>query len=222
MSGAQRKLTRPAIYVISIMCLAAAAFAVMRAATFKPSRIAALPYATPPSSAAYKVGDRLAQPAPVANGPRQIKWDDLYPKNWDPYASIKGMDFSRMSDNDPRAVAALERVREALDKAPVIEALNGVTVRIPGFLIPMDVDKDEVRSFLLVPYFGACIHTPPPPANQIIDVKPDNPVKGARMMDAIWITGKLTTVRSDSPFGSVGYRLVAQRVEPYVIQKPAP
>lgn len=165
---------------------------------------------------AYKDGDRLAQPAPAATGPRQIKWDDLMPKNWDPYASIKGMDFSRMKDGDPRAMAAMDRVREALKDAPPVYDLDGVNVRIPGFLIPMDVDKDEVRSFLLVPYFGACIHTPPPPSNQIIDVAPITPVKGMRMMSAVWVTGKLQTVRTDSPFGAVGYRITAQQVEPYV------
>jgi uncharacterized protein len=168
-------------------------------------------------SSNYKVGDKLTPAAPVlVNGIRQLKWDDLIPKNWDPYAAYKGLDLSKMRDGDPRTREAMDKVRESWNNAPVVNDLNGSTVRIPGFMIPMDTNKDEVLAFLLVPYFGACIHTPPPPANQIIDVKATPPVRGSRMMDTVWVTGKLSTVRSDSPFGTVGYRLAAQHVEPYV------
>ncbi len=49
--------------------------------------------------------------------------------------------------------------------------LNGSKVKIPGFVIPLEGDDKAVTEFLLVPYFGACIHVPPPPPNQIIYVK---------------------------------------------------
>jgi hypothetical protein len=73
-----------------------------------------------------------------------------------------------------------------------------------------------MREFLLVPYLGACIHTPPPPANQIIHVKPLQPSKGLHMMDAVWVSGRLKTPRSDTSMGISGYSMDAVRVEPYV------
>ena len=53
----------------------------------------------------------------------------------------------------------------------IVEELNGQRVRIPGYLLPLEVSATKVTEFLLVPYIGACIHVPPPPPNQIIYVK---------------------------------------------------
>jgi hypothetical protein len=73
-----------------------------------------------------------------------------------------------------------------------------------------------MKEFLLVPYFGACIHSPPPPANQIIHVLPKSPAKGLRSMDTVWITGRVTTQRTDSFMGAASYRIEATEVSPYV------
>ena len=66
-------------------------------------------------------------------------------------------------------------------------ALVGQLVRIPGVVVPLEDSKDGLKEFLLVPYFGACVHSPPPPANQIVHVLPKSPAKGLRSMDAVWI-----------------------------------
>ena len=97
--------------------------------------------------------------------------------------------------------------------------MDGASVRIPGYLVPLEENKAGLKEFLLVPYFGACIHTPPPPANQIIHVKTDKPAKGFRSMDTVWISGTLKTLRSDSYMGASGYRMDAVVVEPYVEPK---
>jgi hypothetical protein len=47
--------------------------------------------------------------------------------------------------------------------------INGVA-RVPGYMIPLEDNLEEVTEFLLVPYPGACIHVPPPPPNQIVHV----------------------------------------------------
>jgi uncharacterized protein len=53
----------------------------------------------------------------------------------------------------------------------VNKSLEGATVRLPGFIVPLEGVKDgSVSEFLLVPYFGSCIHVPPPPPNQIVYV----------------------------------------------------
>jgi hypothetical protein len=65
-----------------------------------------------------------------------------------------------------------------------------------------------------VPYFGACIHTPPPPANQIVHVTLKKPWS-LRAMDAVWVSGPLAVRRGSSDMGASGYALAAETVEPY-------
>jgi hypothetical protein len=106
-------------------------------------------------------------------------------------------------------------MREAWDKAPSNPAMEGATIRIPGYLVPLEDTKAGMKEFLLVPYFGACIHSPPPPANQIIHVLPKTPAQGLRSMDAVWVSGTMKLVRSDTSMGTSGYRMEAVLVEPY-------
>jgi hypothetical protein len=102
-------------------------------------------------------------------------------------------------------------------------ALNGKVVRIPGYLLPLEYQGKLVSEFLLVPWVGACIHTPPPPPNQIVHVKPEKPFETNGMFAAVWVTGTLTTASSKRALfmldGSsdidIGYSLRASVVEPY-------
>ncbi|TXH49289.1 MAG: DUF3299 domain-containing protein [Burkholderiaceae bacterium] len=165
----------------------------------------------------YKLGERLpgtTQPARPA-GFREINWDHLIPDGWNPADAFRGLDLARLQDGDPRADAALAKLREAWDKAPVEASLNGVRVRIPGFVVPLERDRDQISEFLLVPYFGACIHTPPPPQNQVIHVFSSKPLKNMRAMDTVWIHGTLETVSSDTDMARAGYRVRAELVTPY-------
>ncbi len=165
----------------------------------------------------YKVGDRLkSHVAKTATGYRQITWDDLMPKDWDPLKEFKKMDFSKLQDSDPRAQEALVKLREAWDNAPIEPSIDGAVVRIPGFIVPLEVAEHQITEFLLVPFFGACIHVPPPPANQIIHVFPAKPLKkGLQSMDTVWISGKLEAIVSNSDMGMASYRMNADIVEPY-------
>ena len=143
-----------------------------------------------------------------------IKWEQLVPKDWDPSQQFKGMDFSKLQDGDPKATEMLASLKNAWDAAPAEPSLQGKKIRMPGFLLPLDT-SESLKTFLLVPYFGACIHSPPPPANQIVQVVLDKPVKGYRTMDAVWVNGTMEIFRSDSPWGAVGYRLKGVKVEAY-------
>ncbi|KNZ31997.1 MAG: hypothetical protein AD742_14600 [Methylibium sp. NZG] len=168
----------------------------------------------PADSKANRAG-KDAKPAPDASF-REITWDELVPKDWDPMKDFKGMSLGGLSDADPRAAALLKRMREAWDNAPGNNAIDGQAVRLPGYLVPLEDGKEGMSEFLLVPYFGACIHTPPPPSNQIVHVKPQQPPKGFRSMDTVWISGTLKLLRSDTMMGTSSYRMEAVRVETYV------
>ena len=101
--------------------------------------------------------------------------------------------------------------------------LNGQNVRLPGYLLPLEFSGKQVSEFLLVPWVGACIHTPPPPPNQIVHVKPEKPVEIGGMFAPVWVTGQMTTgaikkslsLVDGSADIDVGYSLRAIRVEPY-------
>jgi hypothetical protein len=105
----------------------------------------------------------------------------------------------------------------------VNQTLNGKVVRIPGYLLPLEYSGKLVSEFLLVPWVGACIHTPPPPPNQIVHVRPEKPFETNGMFAAVWVTGTLATTSTKKSLfmldGSsdidVGYSLRASLVEPY-------
>jgi uncharacterized protein len=180
--------------------------------------LAAVPAAAQGQAGVPLMKPALPAPAPARaapGAPRTITWDVLVPPGWDPFKEFKDLNFQAMDDGDPRAIALLRKMREVWDAAPVNPAMVGQNVRIPGFIVPLEDSKDGLKEFLLVPYFGACIHSPPPPANQIVHVLPRTPAKGLRSMDAVWITGTLATVRTDSYMGAASYRIEAVNVAPY-------
>jgi hypothetical protein len=95
----------------------------------------------------------------------------------------------------------------------------GQNVRLPGYLVPLEDFPEGLKEFLLVPYFGACVHSPPPPANQIVHVKLDQAVKRFRSMDTVWVTGALSATKTDSHMGVASYRIDAKGVTPYSEKK---
>ena len=159
---------------------------------------------------------KAAPAAPVFVGPyRVISWDDLVPAGWDPMKEFKDLNLASLNDADPRAAQMMKRMREVWDNAPANAALEGKQVRIPGFVVPLEETPAGLKEFLLVPYFGACVHSPPPPSNQVIHVLPQAVAKGIRSMDAVWISGTLTRSKTDSYMGASSYHLEAKVVEPY-------
>jgi uncharacterized protein len=151
-------------------------------------------------------------PAPTY---RSIKWDALVAPGWDAYQGVRRSDIDELDDSDPRAAALLKRLREHWDNAPVNMSLVGQPVRIAGYIVPLESGKQGLSEFLLVPSFGACIHTPAPPSNQIIHVVPRIPPKGFRTMDTVWISGVLKYERNDSGMGRSSWRVEAVDVEGY-------
>ena len=167
---------------------------------------------------------RIADSSPARNGGadggyKEIAWDELVPKGWDPAERFRQIDLSALKDSDPRAMELLVMMKNAWDKAPIDPSLDGKRVKIPGFVVPIEGNARAVSEFLLVPYFGACIHVPPPPANQIIHVISARPIKGLRVMDVVWVAGELKTIRfskqTDMGVGASGYQINSVSVTPY-------
>ena len=97
-----------------------------------------------------------------------------------------------------------------------LKKLDGKTVRVPGFVVPLDDAAEEGAEVLLVPYYGACVHAPPPPPNQMAFVQ----MAGKRsvrlgLFDAIWMEGTLRVKNVDSPYGQVGFEIEGLSMKPY-------
>ena len=102
--------------------------------------------------------------------------------------------------------------------------LDGKPVRIPGYLLPLEFEGDRVSEFLLVPYVGACIHTPPPPPNQIVHVKTEEAyTTEGGLYTPVWVNGLMKTEQTQTNLSFIdgssnipsAYALEAISVEPY-------
>jgi uncharacterized protein len=168
------------------------------------------------------IGAMAADAAPGAGaaalssgGFKEIAWEALVPKEWDALKRYRDANLGMLSDSSPKVLEMMRELRTAWDNAPTVAALDGATVKLPGYVVPLEEVKGELKEFLLVPYFGACIHSPPPPANQIVHVFMAKPAKGFRSMDSVWVSGTLKPARQDSAMGTSGYRMDAVLVDRY-------
>ncbi len=125
-----------------------------------------------------------------------------------------GLDrIDEMRDADPRANELLARLQAKQRPSAIDPSLNDQDVRLAGFVVPLAAPKGKMHAFLLVPFFGACIHVPPPPANQLVHVRSDKPIIGLRTMTPVYVSGRLRTQATQSPQGDAGYSLDMAEVE---------
>jgi len=138
---------------------------------------------------------------------REITWDDLIPTGV-PYGEIIGP--GRIDEaNDIWNPQYDDNARK------VNTRLNGRNVKLPGYIIPFDTTAGGVTSFMLVPYVGACIHTPPPPPNQLVFVTTATPWPNESLWDPVWVSGHLSAKATATQIADAGYQLIADRIESY-------
>jgi len=104
---------------------------------------------------------------------------------------------------------------ETGDAPATLAALDGQKVRIPGFIVPLDDDAESFSEFLLVPSPQACIHVPPPPANQMVLVRMEAGKAPERSWRPVWLLGRLQITVTESFYGNTSYRLYGEGWEPY-------
>ncbi|MNF44580.1 hypothetical protein D3C84_256920 [compost metagenome] len=158
----------------------------------------------------------LSVSAPLWAGEvRELTWAEMIPADAPPPAPPAPIhDLSQLSDalNAEAGPAATQQS----PAAPVVKALDGQDVKLPGYIVPLDVTEEgRVTEFLLVPYFGACIHVPPPPSNQIVHVKSELGVLMDALYQPFWIEGPLQVKASSSELAEAGYQMDASKIYPY-------
>lgn len=149
----------------------------------------------------------LAPPVGAASGPITLQWEDLMPQ--EEREALEQALLGGGAPHDPMTPAP------GIDPSTLVTTYNDRQVRLPGYVLPLEFDDAEVREFLLVPYVGACIHVPPPPANQIVYVTSPGGVSVNGMYEAVWVTGTISTTSISNDLADVGYKIEAELVEPY-------
>ncbi|WP_245688387.1 DUF3299 domain-containing protein [Vibrio sonorensis] len=135
-----------------------------------------------------------------------LDWIDLIPEHERNAFDSYGMPMPESHDGDAAKQSTVGGVRPEL---------NGSKVKIPGFVIPLEGDANTVTEFLLVPYFGACIHVPPPPPNQIIYVRYKEGAPIQQLWDVIYLIGELKTEQVSHELAEVAYVIEGTAIEEY-------
>jgi len=156
-----------------------------------------------------------------------IDWVDLMPDEdldalMNPPEYLDEIEDGSMEDQiSSQLLGALEnsaddRYQQALTSAKVKPEFDQRKIRLPGFIVPVEMNEQQrVTEFFLVPFFGACIHYPPPPPNQIIYVTSQDGVAQQNLYEAYWVEGMLTTTITENDVAVSAYAMKADNVELY-------
>lgn len=157
-----------------------------------------------------------------AGEPRILEWPQLIP----PGAPVIEPqlaplhNLSQLSNlGDALAAEAAPAAHQQVPDAPVVKELDGQQVKLPGYIVPLEVGEDgRTTEFLLVPYYGACIHVPPPPSNQIVHVVSEIGIKVEELYQPYWIEGPMRVQSSSSELAEAGYQMEAEKIYAYELQ----
>lgn len=154
-----------------------------------------------------------------AADPRELDWPALIPEGAPviPPQLTPQHDLSQISD--ALSAEAAPAARQQAPNAPVVKALDGQQVKIPGYIVPLEVsDEGRTTEFLLVPYYGACIHVPPPPSNQIVHIFSEMGVRIEDLYQPYWIEGTMQVKASSSELADAGYQMEAEKIYAYELK----
>lgn len=157
---------------------------------------------------------------------QQINWIELMPKSdlealLDPPEYLNEIaDGSELDTIDSLKGMAkngkIDRFQQALTSTQVIESMNAKKVRLPGFIVPLENNEQQkVTEFFIVPYFGACLHMPPPPPNQMIFVSYADGIELPNLYDPFWFEGVLNIQLNENELGTSAYGMRLDRAYLY-------
>ena len=156
-----------------------------------------------------------------------IAWSDLLPQDEidilsNPPSYITDVEDGSAEDqlnssmNNSIVVEMEDRYQQALVSTRVKSEMDGRAIRIPGFIVPIEFNGDQtITEFFLVPYFGACLHMPPPAPNQIIYVKSATGLKLEALYYPFWISGDLQASLVKNDMATAAYSMEMVNYEAY-------
>ena len=151
---------------------------------------------------------------------QELGWADLIPEDFvqpeNPFMTMTQEEADKLMDGSDESNLELARLEAEFNYAPTVPALDGLRVKIPAYITPLEYDfQSSIKEFLLVPYVGACMHTPPPPANQVVFAESEKVIQFEGMYEAVWATGVIRTETVQSELAETGYRLEVEKIQPY-------
>jgi uncharacterized protein len=187
--------------------------------------------AMPPAEDGPQVGDRIADGKGAGSdndltsnpieytrdGVRILGWEELMPEGEEErLAQMYQQQMQTLYSGAPIAEGSPADQMTQIGTFRTVAELDGQKVRLPGYTVPFDYGSDaQVEEFLLVPYFGACIHAPPPPPNQTVFVVAQSPIKLRDLAQAVWIEGTIHTQTQESELADAAYTFKLETVETY-------
>lgn len=159
-------------------------------------------------------------PHALAADAEKITWDDLVTAAYQPDNIVQKYSkeieiLNSLEDGDPKGIEIMNRINADLNSAPMNEAMDGKRVQINGYIAPIEAQQGYIQRFLLVPYFGACIHVPAPPLNQtvLVTTKKNDAIALEHAQLPFQVTGtiKITSVNTD--IGDAGYAIEQAQIE---------
>ncbi|MEM1391039.1 MAG: DUF3299 domain-containing protein [Pseudomonadota bacterium] len=181
------------------------------------------------SSADTQYGDRIPEPNRSAQSRvgktkntrdlsayRELGWEELLPPGEEEkLAQIYQQQMMMLYANPVIEGSAADAMIQ-IGTFNTVPELNEIKIRIPGYTVPFEYGSNaKITEFLLVPYYGACIHAPPPPPNQTIFVIADDPIRLRDLAQAVWINGTLLTETQESELADAAYTIRVDSVETY-------
>lgn len=177
----------------------------------------------PPLGTRIEDTPALSAASSLADGEYQsIAWEDLELPGQGLDEIVKKYQFQidMIPEGSSAEKAVMEQMQAELDKAPINPAMNGKKIKLPGFIAPLEIDdsKGIISEFLLVPYFGACIHLPPPPLSQTILVKPKEGqgIGLERAHEPFWVAGVIVGDTTKTDLAAAGYQIQEASIEQYI------
>lgn len=170
------------------------------------------------AKAAQRAADAKKRDAELAaRGVKRIGWEDLMPEGEEErLAQMYQAQMSMLYSGAGIAEGSAGDVAVQVGTFNTVKELNGKKIRIPGYTVPFEYGADaQIKEFLLVPYFGACIHAPPPPPNQTVFVIADEAIKMKDLAQAVWIEGTIHTQTQESELADAAYTIKLTAIEEY-------
>jgi len=149
--------------------------------------------------------------SPMANSDeyKEVTWDDLMPESWVPSVTEDQAFFE--GETFDGTVVELPKT----EFSPIVNTLDKQKLKLPGYMIPIKFNASSVSEFLLVPYVGACVHTPPPPENQIVYVSLKKPLVTQDLWAPVWVSGTMKAQLSMTKYATAGYHMTEAVMEVY-------
>ena len=181
------------------------------------------------SSSETEYGDRIPEPdrsTQSQTGQRQsnrdlsayreLGWEELLPPGEEEKLAQIYQQQMMMLYANPIIEGSAADAMIQIGTFNTVPELNETKIRIPGYTVSFEYGPNaRITEFLLVPYYGACIHAPPPPPNQTIFVIADDPIRLRDLAQAVWINGTLLTETQESELADAAYTIKVDSVETY-------